>query len=52
MAGDMFIKFEGGPIEVKGEATAKGHDDWLDIESFSWGVAQTGTFGSGTGGGG
>lgn len=51
MAGDMFIKFEGGKVEVKGEATAKGHEDWLDIESFSWGIAQTGTFGSGTGGG-
>jgi type VI secretion system secreted protein Hcp len=51
MAGDMFIKFEGGQTEVKGEATAEGHEDWLDIESFSWGVSQVGTFGTGTGGG-
>ncbi len=51
MAGDMFIKFEGGSVEIKGEATAKGHEDWLDIESLSWGVSQTGTFGMGGGGG-
>jgi type VI secretion system secreted protein Hcp len=52
MAGDMFIKFEGGKVvKVKGEATAKDHEDWLDIESFSWGVSQTGTMGMGTGGG-
>jgi type VI secretion system secreted protein Hcp len=51
MAGDMFLKFEGGPVTVEGEATAKDHDNWVDIDSFSWGVHQIGTFGRGGGGG-
>src|SRR5262245_819059 len=51
MAGDMFVKFE-GKVEVKGESTAKDHQDWCDIDSFSWGATQTGTYGTGTGGAG
>jgi type VI secretion system secreted protein Hcp len=38
LAVDMFIKIDG----IDGEATAgRGHEDWIQIESFSWGESQT-----------
>jgi type VI secretion system secreted protein Hcp len=49
MAVDMFLKIDG----IKGESTADKHKDEIDVESFSWGVSQSGTmaFGSGAGAG-
>jgi type VI secretion system secreted protein Hcp len=47
MAVDMFLKLEG----IKGESKDKVHKDEIHIESFSWGMDQTGTFGAGGGGG-
>jgi len=47
MALDMFLKLEG----IKGESKDKVHKDEIHIESFSWGMDQTGTFGAGGGGG-
>lgn len=38
LAVDMFLKIEG----IKGESTAgRGHDDWIEIESFGWGAARS-----------
>ena len=38
LAVDMFLKIEG----IDGEATAgRGHEDWIEIESFSWGESRT-----------
>lgn len=38
LAVDMFLKIEG----MEGEsAAARGHEDWIEIESFSWGESQT-----------
>jgi len=37
MAADMFLKIDG----IKGESTDADHKDWLEIESFSWGVHQS-----------
>lgn len=38
LAVDMFLKIEG----IEGEATsARGHEAWIEIESFSWGETQT-----------
>lgn len=31
---DYFLKVDG----IDGESTAKGHEKWIDIDSFSWGV--------------
>jgi type VI secretion system secreted protein Hcp len=45
MAVDMFLKLDG----IKGESADHKHKDEIHIESFSWGVNQTGT--GGTGGG-
>jgi type VI secretion system secreted protein Hcp len=42
---DMFLKIEG----IDGEVTATAHKGWIDIQSWSWGVAQTA--GAGAGGG-
>lgn len=47
MAVDMFLKLEG----IKGESKAKGHEDEIDIQSFSWGCSQTGSMALGGGGG-
>ena len=49
MAGDMFLMLDG----IKGESMDDKHKGEIDIESFSWGLAQTGSGhrggGSGTG---
>jgi len=38
LAVDIFIKIEG----IDGEATAgRGHDDWIQIESFDWGQSRS-----------
>ena len=44
---DYFLKIDG----VKGESKADKHKDEIDIESFSWGATQSGTFALGGGGG-
>ena len=47
MAVDMFLKLDG----IKGESKDFKHKDEIHIESFSWGLSQTGAFGTGGGGG-
>jgi type VI secretion system secreted protein Hcp len=47
MAVDMFLKLDG----IKGESKDHKHKDTIHIESFSWGLSQTGAHGSGGGGG-
>jgi type VI secretion system secreted protein Hcp len=47
MAVDMFLKLDG----IKGESKDHKHKDEIHIESFSWGLSQTGSFGAGGGGG-
>jgi type VI secretion system secreted protein Hcp len=48
MALNAYLKIEG----IKGESTATEHKDEIDVMSFSWGVAQSGTIGGGGGGAG
>jgi type VI secretion system secreted protein Hcp len=47
MPTDIFLKIEG----IKGESKDKKHPDEIEISSFSWGMNQTGSFGTGGGGG-
>ena len=47
MAVDMFLKLDG----IKGESKDAKHKDEIHIESFSWGMNQTGVAGHGGGGG-
>ncbi len=47
MAVDMFLKLDG----IKGESTDEKHKDWIQIESFSWGLSQSGGVGRGGGAG-
>jgi len=47
MAVDMFLKLDG----IKGESKDGKHKDEIHIESFSWGMNQTGAHGTGGGGG-
>src|SRR5215831_2412705 len=47
MAVDMFLKLDG----IKGESKDSKHKDEIHIESFSWGMSQTGAMGAGGGGG-
>jgi len=49
MAFDTFLKFTGGN-DVKGESTADGHKDEIEIYSFSFGASNPTTVGSGSGG--
>lgn len=44
---DYFLKIEG----IKGESQDAKHKDEIDVESFSWGVSQTGARAGGGGGG-
>ena len=44
---DMFLKLDG----IKGESQDAKHKDEIHIESFSWGMSQTGAHGTGGGGG-
>lgn len=47
MAVDMFLELEG----IKGESRDSVHADKIDILAYSWGMSQSGTTHSGTGGG-
>jgi len=47
MAVDMFLKLDG----IKGESKDSKHKEEIHIESFSWGLSQTGAHGTGGGGG-
>jgi type VI secretion system secreted protein Hcp len=44
---DYFLKIDG----IQGESKADKHKDEIDIQSFSWGATQSGTFAVGGGGG-
>lgn len=46
-ASDFFLKIEG----VSGESKAPGHEGWIELESFSFGIHQAGTTAYGSGGG-
>ncbi len=43
----IFIKFDG----VDGEVASKGHEKWIEILSWSWGVSNAGSSSMGSGGG-
>jgi len=47
MAVDMFLELEG----VKGESKDKAHAGKIDVLAWSWGVSNSGSFHSGSGGG-
>lgn len=47
MAVDMFLKF----ASIKGDSQVKGHEDEVDVLSWSWGAHQSGTMHRGMGGG-
>jgi type VI secretion system secreted protein Hcp len=47
MAVDYFLKLDG----IEGESTDDKHKNEIDVESWSWGESQQGTFGRGGGGG-
>lgn len=44
---DMFLKIG----DIKGESKDKDHKDWIDIQSYSFGLSNSGTFAVGGGGG-
>lgn len=47
MAVDILLKIDG----VDGESVIQDHEDEIDIQSWSWGMAQTGSMHTGGGGG-
>ena len=47
MAYDAFLKLDG----VNGEVQDSQFEKWIEVESFSWGMSQTGTGATGGGGG-
>lgn len=44
---DIYGRFTG----IDGESIAKGHEKWIDVSSYSWGAANSGSLGAGGGGG-
>jgi len=47
MAVDMFLKLG----DIKGESEDKDKKDWIEVLAWSWGMSQSGTMHTGTGGG-
>jgi type VI secretion system secreted protein Hcp len=47
VASDYLLKLDG----IKGESTDAKHKDEIEVESFSWGLTQPGSFATGGGGG-
>lgn len=47
MASDIYLQLKG----IDGESTDKGHEKWMEIESFSWGVQQSASSRASTAGG-
>ena len=47
MASDFLLEIDG----IKGESKDKKHKETIEVESFSWGATQPGSFASGQGGG-
>jgi type VI secretion system secreted protein Hcp len=47
MATDFLLEIDG----IKGESKVKGHTEQIEIDSFSWGATNSGSFSAGTGGG-
>ena len=47
MASDYLLEIDG----IKGESKDSKHKDTIEVESFSWGATQSGSFSSGGGGG-
>ncbi|GAA5126820.1 type VI secretion system tube protein Hcp [Luteolibacter yonseiensis] len=45
-ASDYYLKIEG----IKGESVDSRHKDWIELDSFSWGVSNASLAGSGSGG--
>ncbi len=43
----IYMKFDG----IDGEVTAKGHEKWIEVLSWSWGETNASSVGSGGGGG-
>ena len=43
---DFFLKLDG----INGDVTARGHEKWIEIQSFSWGVTNAVSFTAGGGG--
>jgi type VI secretion system secreted protein Hcp len=48
MAFDTYVSIK--TPDVKGESTAKEHEGWIEIYSFSWGASNPTTVGPGSGG--
>ena len=44
---DYFLKIG----DIAGDSTDRDHRDWIDLDSFSWGLSNTSTGGGGSGGG-
>lgn len=44
----IYIKFDG----IDGESRAVGHEKWIEVDSFSWGLSRGGSFALGGGAGG
>ena len=34
----IYMQYDSG--KIKGDVTAKGHEDWIELSSFSWGVGR------------
>lgn len=47
MALQLFLKMKANGADLNGESTQKGHEKWIELQSFSWGVITAREPGSG-----
>lgn len=47
MALQLFMKMKANGADIQGESSQKGFEDWIEVQSFSWGVAATRDAGTG-----
>ena len=47
MALQLFLKMKANGADIQGESVQKGFEDWIEVQSFSWGVTAAREAGSG-----
>ena len=49
MALQLFLKMKANGADIYGESTQEGHEKWIELQSFSWGVIVASSSGQTTG---
>ena len=47
MALQLFLKVKANGADINGESSQQGHEKWIELQSFSWGVITSREAGTG-----